>query len=110
MLEDSLARKAQKQLYKAALEINLDRNLLRILEKPMRILEVSVPIKLDSGKTKVFTGFRCQYNNAKGPAKGGVRYHPEVTEDELVALAAWMTWKCSITGLTIRRSQRRNYL
>lgn len=99
MIEDSLAKKAQKQLYKAAKEINLDKNLLKILEKPMRILRVSVPIKLDNGRTKVFTGFRCQYNNAKGPTKGGVRYHPEVTEEEIVALAAWMTWKCALLDL-----------
>ena len=99
MIEDSLAKKAKKQLYKAAFEIKLDRNLLKILEKPMRILKVSIPIKLDNGKTKVFTGFRCQYNNAKGPTKGGVRYHPDVTEDEIVALAAWMTWKCSLLDL-----------
>ena len=99
MIGDSLARKAQKQLYKAAKEINLDPNILKILERPMRILKVSVPIKLDNGKTKVFTGFRCQYNNAKGPAKGGVRYHPDVTEDEVVALAAWMTWKCALLDL-----------
>jgi len=62
-------------------------------------LKVSVPIKLDSGRVKVFTGFRCQYNNAKGPTKGGVRYHPNVSEDEVVALAAWMTWKCSLLDL-----------
>jgi len=99
MIEDSLAKKAQKQLYKAAKEVNLDKNLLKILEQPMRILRVSVPIKLDNGRTKVFTGFRCQYNNAKGPTKGGVRYHPEVTEEEIVALAAWMTWKCALLDL-----------
>lgn len=99
MINDSLARKAQKQLYKAAREIKLDTNLLKILEKPMRILKVSIPIKLDDGKTKVFTGFRCQYNNAKGPTKGGVRYHPAVSEDEVVALAAWMTWKCALLDL-----------
>ena len=99
MIEDSLARKAKKQLYKAAKEIDLDPNLLKILERPMRILKVSIPIKLDNGKTKVFTGFRCQYNNAKGPTKGGVRYHPEVTEEEVVALAAWMTWKCALLDL-----------
>ncbi len=99
MIEDSLARKAKKQLYKAAKEIDMDHNLLKILERPMRILKVSIPIKLDSGKIKVFTGFRCQYNNAKGPTKGGVRYHPEVTEEEMVALAAWMTWKCSLRDL-----------
>lgn len=99
MIEDSTARKAQKQLYKAAKEISLNHNILKILEKPMRILKVSVPIKLDNGRVKVFTGFRCQYNIAKGPAKGGVRYHPGVTEEEVVALAAWMTWKCSLLDL-----------
>lgn len=99
MIEDSLSRKAQKQLYKAAKEIGLDPNLLKILEKPMRILKVSVPIKMDNRRVKVFTGFRCQYNNAKGPTKGGVRYHPNVSEDEVVALAAWMTWKCSLLDL-----------
>ncbi len=99
MIEDSLAQKARKQLYKAAREIKLDSNLLKILENPMRVLKVSVPIRLDNGKTKVFTGFRCQYNNAKGPTKGGVRYHPGVTEEEVVALAAWMTWKCALLDL-----------
>ncbi|MCK4556555.1 MAG: Glu/Leu/Phe/Val dehydrogenase, partial [Candidatus Aminicenantes bacterium] len=99
MIEDSLARKAQKQLYKAAKEIKLDSNLLKVLELPMRVLRVSVPIRLDNGRTKVFTGFRCQYNNAKGPTKGGVRYHPDVSEEEVVALAAWMTWKCALLDL-----------
>ncbi len=99
MIEDSLAEKAKKQLYKAALEIDLDPNLLKIIEKPMRVLKVSIPIKLDNGRTKTFTGFRCQYNNAKGPTKGGVRYHPNVSEDEMIALAAWMTWKCSLLDL-----------
>jgi len=99
MIEDSLARKAQKQLYRAAKEIDLDPNLLKILEKPMRVLKISIPIKMDNGRVKVFTGFRCQYNNAKGPTKGGVRYHPGVSEDEVVALAAWMTWKCSLLDL-----------
>ncbi len=99
MIEESTAKKAQKQLHKAAKEIKLDPNLLKILDKPMRILKVSIPIKMDSGRVKVFTGYRCQYNNAKGPAKGGVRYHPDVTEDEVTALAAWMTWKCSLLDL-----------
>ncbi|NQT79327.1 MAG: Glu/Leu/Phe/Val dehydrogenase [Candidatus Aminicenantes bacterium] len=99
MIDDSLARKAQKQLYKAAREIKLDTNILKILENPMRTLKVSIPVKLDNGKVKVFTGFRCQYNNAKGPTKGGVRYHPDVSEDEVVALAAWMTWKCALLDL-----------
>jgi len=99
MIEDSLAKKAKKQLYKAAFEIKLDSNLLKILEKPKRILKISIPIRLDNGKTKIFIGFRCQYNDAKGPTKGGVRYHPDVSEDEVVALAAWMTWKCALLDL-----------
>jgi glutamate dehydrogenase (NAD(P)+) len=99
MIEDSLAKKAKKQLYKAAFEIKLDSNLLKILEKPKRILKISIPIRLDNGKIKVFIGFRCQYNDSKGPTKGGVRYHPDVSEDEVVALAAWMTWKCALLDL-----------
>ncbi len=99
MIEESIAKKARKQLYKAAKEIQLNSDLLRIMEKPMRILKVSIPIRLDSGQVRVFTGYRCQYSNAKGPAKGGVRYHPEVTEDEVTALAAWMTWKCALLDL-----------
>ena len=99
MIDDSLARKAQKQLYKAAREVKFDKNLLKILENPMRILKVSIPIKMDDGKIKVFKGFRCQYSDAKGPAKGGVRYHPDVSEEEVVALAAWMTWKCALLDL-----------
>jgi glutamate dehydrogenase/leucine dehydrogenase len=79
--------------------VNFDKNLLKILENPMRILKVSVPIKMDNGKIKVFKGFRCQYSDAKGPAKGGVRYHPNVSEEEVVALAAWMTWKCALLDL-----------
>jgi len=99
MSEESLANKATQQLYKAAKEIGLDPNLLAIIEKPMRLLKVSIPIKLDNGNIKTFTGFRCQYNNAKGPTKGGVRYHPDVSEDEVTALAAWMTWKCALLDL-----------
>ncbi|MFQ6069600.1 MAG: Glu/Leu/Phe/Val dehydrogenase [Candidatus Aminicenantales bacterium] len=99
MIKDSLARKAQKQLFKAAQEINLDPDILDILSKPMRMLKVSIPIKMDSGRVEVFTGFRCQYNDARGPTKGGVRYHPNVSEDEITALAAWMTWKCSLLDL-----------
>ncbi len=99
MIEDSLTKKAKKQLYKAAREIKLDSNLLKVLERPKRVLKISIPIKLDNGKTKVFIGFRCQYNDAKGPTKGGVRYHPDVSEDEVVALAALMTWKCALLDL-----------
>jgi len=66
---------------------------------PKRMLRVNFPIKMDDGTVQCFTGFRCQYNDARGPTKGGVRYHPDVTEDEVIALAAWMTWKCSLVDL-----------
>ena len=63
------------------------------------MLRVNFPIKMDDGTVQCFTGFRCQYNDSRGPTKGGVRYHPDVTEDEVIALAAWMTWKCSLVDL-----------
>ena len=99
MIQESLARKARKQLFKAAKEIHLSPETLKILAHPMRVLKVSLPIIMDNGRIKVFTGFRCQYSDARGPAKGGVRYHPNLTEDEVVALAAWMTWKCALLDL-----------
>lgn len=65
----------------------------------MRILEVSIPLVKDNGEVEVFTGYRCQYNDARGPTKGGVRYHPDVTIDEIITLAALMTWKCALVDL-----------
>ena len=99
MIKESMARKARKQLFRAAKEIELDADTLKILSHPMRILKVSLPISLDNGRIKIFTGFRCQYSDARGPTKGGVRYHPNLTEDEVIALAAWMTWKCALLDL-----------
>ncbi|KUK56415.1 MAG: Glutamate dehydrogenase [Atribacteria bacterium 34_128] len=90
---------AQIQLKKAANKMNLDPNILARLKEPERVLMVSIPVKMDNGAVKVFTGFRSQYNTARGPAKGGVRYHPDVTLDEVKALSAWMTWKCAVAGI-----------
>lgn len=90
---------AQIQLEKAANKMNLDPNILAQLKEPERVLMVSIPVKMDNGAVKVFTGFRAQYNTARGPAKGGVRYHPDVNLDEVKALSAWMTWKCAIVGI-----------
>lgn len=90
---------AQIQLEKAAHKMNLDSNILAQLREPERVLMVSIPVKMDDGTVKVFTGFRSQYNTARGPAKGGVRYHPDVTLDEVKALSAWMTWKCAVIGI-----------
>ncbi|MEK7165582.1 MAG: Glu/Leu/Phe/Val dehydrogenase dimerization domain-containing protein, partial [Patescibacteria group bacterium] len=72
---------------------------LDILTQPERIIDVWIPVQLDSGKTKMFHGFRVQYNNALGPFKGGIRYHSQVTLDEVKALAFWMTIKCAVAGI-----------
>jgi glutamate dehydrogenase (NAD(P)+) len=92
-------RIAQMQFDMAAEYLKLDAGLRQILRTPKRIMEVSIPVKMDNGQTKVFTGFRVQHNVSRGPAKGGLRYHPNVTLDEVKALAAWMTWKTATVNL-----------
>ncbi len=92
-------RIAQIQFDIAAEYLKLDQGLRQILRTPRRILEVSVPTKMDNGQVKVFTGFRVQHNVARGPAKGGIRYHPNVSLDEVKALAAWMTWKTATVNI-----------
>ena len=80
----------------AARVLSLDPGIWRILTHPKRQIIVSCPVQMDSGEIEVFTGYRVQYNITLGPAKGGIRYHPDVTIDEVTALAAWMTWKCAV--------------
>jgi len=92
-------RIAQIQFDMAAEFLKLDPGLRQILRTPKRVMEVSIPTRLDSGQIKVFTGYRVQHNVARGPAKGGLRYHPNVTLDEVKALAAWMTWKTATVNL-----------
>jgi len=92
-------RISQLQFDIAAEHLNLDPGLCTILRTPKRVMEVSIPIRLDSGEVKVFTGYRVQHNMARGPAKGGIRYHPNVTLDEVKALAAWMTWKTATVNI-----------
>jgi glutamate dehydrogenase (NAD(P)+) len=92
---------ALKQLQETAKIINLDEGIHKILAKPKRVLTVSLPVKMDDGRIEVFTGFRSQHNDARGPFKGGIRYHPQVTIEEVMALSMWMTWKCAIVGIPL---------
>ncbi len=97
----SLFEMAQAQLDEAASILNLDSGIHAILREPMKEFHVSIPVKMDNGQTKVFKGFRVQYNNARGPCKGGIRFHPEETIDVVRALAAWMTWKCAVVDIPL---------
>ncbi len=90
---------AKKQLRKAIDLLGYSDEIYEILAVPDRVLQVKVPVKMDDGTTKVFIGWRSQHNNALGPYKGGVRYHPNVTKNEVIALSMWMTWKNSLAGL-----------
>jgi glutamate dehydrogenase (NAD(P)+) len=90
---------AKQQFNRAADYLKLDPSMRRVLETPKRQLIVSIPVKMDGGDVQVFEGYRVQHNIARGPAKGGIRYHPQVTLDEVKALASWMTWKCATMGI-----------
>src|ERR1700732_5096017 len=92
-------RIAQIQFDMAAEFLKLDPGLRQILRTPKRVLEVSLPTKMDNGQVKVFTGLRVQHNVSRGPGKGGIRYHPNVTLDEVKALATWMTWKTATVNI-----------
>jgi len=83
----------------AAQKLNLDRGMWKILSKPSREITVNIPVQMDDGRIEVFTGYRVQHSIARGPAKGGVRFSPDVNLDEVRALAAWMTWKCAVVNI-----------
>jgi glutamate dehydrogenase (NAD(P)+) len=83
----------------AAIRLNLDEGLRKILETPNKEITVHIPVQLDDGRIEVFTGYRVQHSLARGPAKGGVRFSPDVTLDEVRALASWMTWKCAVVNI-----------
>ncbi len=90
---------AQRQFQRAAEHLGLDPGMREILRSPKRQLIVSIPVKMDNKQIKVFTGYRVQHNIARGPSKGGIRFHPGVTLDEVKALAMWMTWKCAVVNI-----------
>jgi glutamate dehydrogenase (NAD(P)+) len=90
---------AQRQFDLAAERLHLDDGMRRVLREPRRELTVHFPVKMDDGSVKVYTGYRVQHNLGRGPAKGGIRYHQNVSLDEVKALAMWMTWKCAVVGI-----------
>ncbi len=101
MSENNPFEIAQRQLDECARILELDDSVREILRVPMREMHMSIPVRMDNGKIRVFQGFRVQYNNARGPMKGGIRFHPDETIDTVRALAAWMTWKTSIVDVPL---------
>jgi glutamate dehydrogenase (NAD(P)+) len=92
---------SQQQFDSAANLLNLDSGLRAVLREPVRELHVTLPVRMDDGSVRTFKGFRVQYNDARGPSKGGIRFHPEETIDTVRALAAWMTWKTAVMDLPL---------
>src|SRR5512138_1987132 len=89
----------QAQIEKAVRHMDCDPDMIEKLRYPERSLSVSVPVRMDDGRIKIFKGYRVQHSTVRGPAKGGVRFHPSVAIDEVTALAAWMTWKCAVMNI-----------
>ncbi len=96
---ESALETARRQLHRVASILELDPNIVERLNHPTSVHEVTVPIKRDDGTVDVFTGYRAQHDSVRGPYKGGLRYHPDVTRDECVGLGMWMTWKCAVMDL-----------
>ena len=94
-------KNAQAQFDSVAEIINLDKPTCDLLRQPMKEYHCLIPVKMDDGSTKVFNGYRIQHNDARGPAKGGIRFHPQETVDTVRALAMWMTWKCAVVDIPL---------
>jgi glutamate dehydrogenase (NAD(P)+) len=90
---------AIQQFDEAAKILKLNNNQIAMIKEPRRMTEVSLPIRMDDGSIRIFKGFRCQHSIVRGPAKGGIRFHQEVTADEIKALAFWMTYKCAVVNI-----------
>jgi glutamate dehydrogenase (NAD(P)+) len=95
----SALQTARRQLERAAERTDVDANVVARLMHPTKLLQVSVPLRRDDGSVEVYTGYRAQHDDVRGPYKGGMRYHPDVTADECIGLAMWMTWKCAVMDL-----------
>ncbi|MFH1649184.1 MAG: Glu/Leu/Phe/Val dehydrogenase [Candidatus Woesearchaeota archaeon] len=92
---------AQSQFNAALTHISISPEAKLVLSQPIEVLEAAIPVHMDDGSLKIFTAFRSRYNNALGPTKGGIRFHPNVSKDEVVSLSFWMTFKCAVTGLPL---------
>lgn len=99
MSQDSLFENTVSQLKKAAKVVNIDQEIIGILSRPKRIIEFSLPIKRDDGSIKIFRAFRVQHNDARGPFKGGIRFHPQANLEEVKALAFWMSFKTAVVNI-----------
>ena len=92
---------AQTQFDQVAEKLNLDRATKELLRNPMREYQFNIPVRMDDGSVRIFRGFRVQHNDARGPSKGGIRFHPQETVDTVRALAMWMTWKCAVVDIPL---------
>ena len=92
---------AQSQFDSVADMIGLEQAARDLLRQPSREFHVTIPVKMDDGTTKIFNGYRIHHNDARGPAKGGIRFHPEETADTVRALSMWMTWKCAVVDIPL---------
>jgi glutamate dehydrogenase (NAD(P)+) len=101
MEKNSAFQNALDQLASVKTQVGLGEDIYEQLKKPKRFIEVSIPVRMDDGKVKVFTGFRSQFNDARGPYKGGIRFHEQVSEDEVKALSMWMTWKTAVIDIPL---------
>src|SRR5262245_45006609 len=90
---------AMKQFDEAAQILNLTSNQVAMIKLPRRVTEVNMPVRMDDGTIRIFSGYRVQHSIARGPAKGGIRFHPDVNVDEVKALAFWMTYKCAVVNV-----------
>jgi glutamate dehydrogenase len=97
--EVGMLESTQQIIHEALTKLGYEDEVYELLKEPMRMLTVRIPVRMDNGEIKVFTGYRAQHNDAVGPTKGGIRFHPEVTEDEVKSLSIWMTLKCGIVNV-----------
>ena len=96
---ESALETARRQLNRAATQLDLETSIVERLHRPMSVHEVTIPVEMDNGTLETFTGYRAQHDGVRGPFKGGLRYHPEVTRDECVGLGMWMSWKCAVMDI-----------